>query len=61
MYKTRAEKIGTISKDYFGYKNMPVIGTGGFGKVYKYTLASRNTLAIKDEIKVHNYNDLPMY
>ena len=31
---------------------MPVIGTGGFGKVYKYTLASRNTLAIKDEIKV---------
>ena len=40
---------------------MPVIGTGGFGKVYKYTLASRNTLAIKDEIKVHNYDDLAMY
>ena len=43
--------IGTICKDYIGYQNMPVIGRGGFGKVYKYT-SSRNILALKNEIKV---------
>ena len=31
---------------------MPVIGSGGFGKVYKYTLASGCKLAVKDEVKV---------
>ena len=31
---------------------MPVIGFGGFGKVYKYTLASGRKLAVKDEVKV---------
>ena len=35
---------------------MPVIGIGGFGKVYKYTLASGNTLALKDEIKVYLFS-----
>ena len=42
-----------ICKDYFGYKNMPIIGSGGFGKVYKYNLVSGDQLAVKDEVKVH--------
>ena len=32
---------------------MPLIGSGGFGKVYKYTLASGYELALKDEVKVY--------
>ena len=40
---------------------MPVIGTGGFGKVYKYTLASGKALALKDEKKVFFVNKLTMY
>ena len=31
---------------------MPMIGTGGFGKVYKYTLLSGKEVALKNEIKV---------
>ena len=31
---------------------MSVIGTGGFGKVYKYTSGSGPQLAIKEETKV---------
>ena len=34
---------------------MPMIGLGGFGKVYKYTLASGHNLALKDEEKVRSY------
>lgn len=46
------DRVGTVCKDYFDYKNMPVIGKGGFGKVYKYTLSSGFQLALKEEIKV---------
>ena len=31
---------------------MPVLGTGGFGQVYKYTSGSGPRLAIKEETKV---------
>ncbi|XP_065896980.1 uncharacterized protein [Dysidea avara] len=51
IYENRKDKVGTICKTYSGYKNMPVLGTGGFGQVYKYTSGSGPRLAIKEETK----------
>ncbi|XP_065896995.1 uncharacterized protein [Dysidea avara] len=51
LSKIKENSTGTICKDYTEYKNMKKIGSGGFGKVYKYSPGSGQQLAIKEEIK----------
>lgn len=41
--------MGTVIKAYHGYRNVNLIGSGGFGRVYKYT----DQVAVKEEFKVH--------
>ena len=43
--------MGTVVETYAGYKNVKLIDSGGFGKVYKYT----NQKAVKEEFKVCLY------
>jgi len=52
LQKHRAELIGSVHRTYFGFRNVPKIGEGGFGKVYKYRIHPGPELAIKQEIKV---------
>ena len=39
--------MGTVVKTYSGYRNVKFIGSGGFGRVYKYTKT-----VVKEEFKV---------
>ena len=40
--------VGTVVQTYFGYRNVTMIGSGGFGNVYKFS----DQTAVKEEFKV---------
>lgn len=44
--------MGTVVKTYADYKNVKLIDSGGFGKVYKYS----DYRAVKEEFKVCLYS-----
>ena len=41
--------MGTVIDTYYGYRDVNMIGQGGFGNVYQY----RDKMAVKEEFKVH--------
>lgn len=46
--KDRQNEVGTVIETYAGYRNKKLIGSGGFGKVYKFT----DEVAVKEEFEV---------
>ena len=48
LQKNRQSEVGTVIDTYSGYRDVNLIGSGGFGNVYQY----KDHMAVKEEFKV---------
>ena len=57
LQSSRPNAVGTVIKNYSGYRNVKVIDSGGFGNVYQYS----DKTAVKEEFKVCLYLCIIIY